>query len=140
MIPVTPKIALSEDEIEEHFIHASGPGGQNVNKTATAVQLRFDVAASSLPAAVRVRLLARRDRRLTSAGVLVVDARRCRTREGNRRDAVRRLVALIQGAIPEVPRRVPTRPPRRVVEQRLDAKRQRGQVKRARRLDPRLDG
>src|SRR4030066_354576 len=98
MIRITSTIAIDENEIHQEFIQASGPGGQNVNKVATAVQLRFDVANSpSLPDEVRERLLALGGRRVTKEGVLIIDARRFRSQEVNRQDAMERLVELIQG-------------------------------------------
>lgn len=134
MIRITPTIAIPDREIEERFIRAAGPGGQNVNKVATAVQLRFDVARSaSLPAAVRDRLQGLAGRRMTSDGVLVIDARRYRTQERNRQDALDRLVTLIQKAAqPPKPRKV-TRPTLASKRRRLEDKRQRGEIKRARR-------
>ena len=96
MLQVSPTLSIDEDELSERFVRASGAGGQNVNKVATAVELRFDVAGSpSLPEAVRARLLARRDRRLTEEGVMVIQAQRFRTQERNRQDARERLAAFI---------------------------------------------
>ena len=111
MIHVTSSISIDERELEERFIRASGPGGQNVNKLSTAVQLRFDVRHSpSLPAGVRARLERLAGRRLTRDGVLIITAQRHRTQERNRQDALDRLIELIRhAAVPPVPRR-PTRP------------------------------
>jgi len=130
---VTPQIVISENELEEHFIQASGPGGQNVNKVATAVQLRFDVARSpSLPEAVRERLIALSGRRLTQDGVLVLTARRHRTQERNRADARERLAELIrQATVAPRPRR-PTRPTLASKRRRLEAKSARSALKRER--------
>jgi ribosome-associated protein len=130
MLIVAPGLAIDDRELRETFVRASGPGGQNVNKVATAVQLRFDVErAGSLPAAVRARLRRIAGNRISAAGILVIDARRFRTREQNRQDARRRLCALIRraAAIP-APRR-PTRPTAAVRQRRLDAKRRRARVK-----------
>ena len=137
MIHITSGIAIDETEIAESFIHASGAGGQNVNKVATAVQLRFDVRGSpSLPDAVRQRLERLAGRRLTRDGVLVITAQRHRTQGRNREDALARLVELIRrAAVPPVPRR-PTRPSAAEKRRRLEGKLRRGATKRLRRVEP----
>lgn len=134
MIRINNSISLGEDEIQEQFVRSSGPGGQNVNKVATAVQLRFDVARSpNLPEAVRTRLKRLAGRRLTGDGVLIIDARRYRTRERNRHDALERLVALVQKAAVAPRPRKATRPTAASKRRRLEGKVQRGALKRARR-------
>lgn len=129
----TPQIALDEAELEESFVRSSGPGGQNVNKLSTAVQLRFDVRRSpSLPNAVAIRLMKLAGRRLTADGVLVLIAQRFRTQERNRADARERLAELVaEAAVPPVPRRA-TRPTLASKKRRLDDKARRGAVKRGR--------
>src|SRR5882672_8372224 len=133
MIRVTDTIAIEESELEESFIRSSGPGGQNVNKLATAVQLRFDVRGSpSLPAGVRARLERLAGRRLTRAGVLVITAQRHRTQERNRQDALDRLIELIREAsVAPKPRR-PTRPTAGSRQRRLDSKKRHAGTKRLR--------
>ena len=129
----TPPLAIPEAELVERFVRASGPGGQNVNKVATAVELRFDIANSpTLPEAVRERLLARRDRRVTDDGVLVISAQRFRTQERNRQDARERLVAFIAAGLDVPKTRIRTRPTRASQQRRLQAKQERGQIKRGR--------
>ncbi|WGM39416.1 alternative ribosome rescue aminoacyl-tRNA hydrolase ArfB [Caulobacter sp. NIBR1757] len=131
MIPVTPAIALDDSEVELSFIRASGPGGQNVNKVATAVQLRFDVRNSSaFNDYVRERLEKLAGSRLTNDGEIVLTANRFRTQERNRADAIERLVALIaKAAEPPPPKRRPTRPTKASKERRLSAKSRRGTIK-----------
>ena len=140
MIEITPQITLDEDEIQESFLRAAGPGGQNVNKVATAVQLRFDVANSpSLPEDVRQRLLQLGGRRMTAQGVLVIQAQRHRTQEQNRQEALQRLVELVRRAAAPPKKRYKTRPTRASQERRLEAKRRRGLVKRLRQSKAELD-
>ncbi|AWN40649.1 aminoacyl-tRNA hydrolase [Methylobacterium durans] len=132
-----PHIAIDEAELEESFVRASGPGGQNVNKLSTAVQLRFDVRRSaSLPDAVAVRLMRMAGRRLTAEGVLVIAAQRFRTQERNRADARERLAAMVaEAAVPPTPRRA-TRPTLASKKRRLESKARRGAVKSLRRSGP----
>ena len=134
MIVVTWNILVPEREITMRALRASGPGGQNVNKVSTAVQLRFDVRNSpSLPERVRTRLLHLAGSRLTVAGVLVIDARRFRTRERNRRDALDRLISLIRKAAERKKRRRATRPSNAAIRSRLDSKNRRSKIKHLRR-------
>ena len=132
-MPSPPAPSIPESELVERFVRAAGPGGQNVNKVATAVELRFDVAGSpSLSEPVRARLLAKRDRRMTGEGVLVINAQRFRTQDRNRQDARERLAAFIATGLVAPKKRVATRPTRGSVERRLGAKRERSTVKRRR--------
>ena len=140
MIRITPSISIGEGELEEHFIRASGPGGQNVNKLASAVQLRFDARRSpSLPDDVRARLERLAGRRLTREGVIVINAQRHRTQERNREDARERLVDLIRrAAVAPVPRRA-TKPTAGARERRLESKKRRAAIKGLRQSKPALD-
>jgi ribosome-associated protein len=129
MIQVTRAIALDERDLHERFVRASGPGGQNVNKVATAVELRFDVSRSSLPDDVKARLVAIAGRRITADGVLLVDSREHRTQLQNREAARARLVDLVRAASRRARRRVPTRPKAGAREERLATKKRRGAMK-----------
>jgi ribosome-associated protein len=137
LIPINCHLFLDDGEIEESFFRASGPGGQNVNKVSSAVQIRFDLSGSrSLPADVRERLARLAGRRLTRDGVIVINAQRYRTQERNRQDALDRLIALTRrAAVPPTPRR-PTKPSRAARERLLQAKARRATVKQQRRTAP----
>ncbi|HZP67038.1 MAG TPA: alternative ribosome rescue aminoacyl-tRNA hydrolase ArfB [Rudaea sp.] len=133
MLRIDARIAIPDDELAESFVRASGPGGQNVNKVASAVELRFDVARSAvLPEALRARLLARRDRRLTADGVLVIQANRFRDQARNREDARERLAEIVRAALVVPKKRVATKPTRASQERRIAEKKMRAQHKRER--------
>jgi ribosome-associated protein len=133
MLVIDDQLASPAEEIVERFVRATGPGGQNVNKVASAVELRFDVAGSrALPDAVRARLLARRDRRLTDDGVLVIQANRFRDQARNREDARTRLAELVRAATRAPKRRIATRPTLASRERRIEAKKTRSALKRTR--------
>jgi len=140
MIQITPAIEINQREIQLEFIRASGPGGQKVNKVATAVQLRFDAANSpSLPDEVRRRLIRLAGKRMTEDGVLVIHARRFRSQDRNRRDAIDRLIALIRKASVQPKSRLKTKPSKASKERRLEAKRRRSRTKHKRQYEPPLD-
>ncbi|MGQ3672250.1 alternative ribosome rescue aminoacyl-tRNA hydrolase ArfB [Xanthobacter sp. TB0136] len=140
MIEITPRIAIDAQELEFAFIRAAGPGGQNVNKVSSAVQMRFNMAASpNLPEGVKMRLARLAGQRLTRDGVIVIQAQRFRSQERNKEDAIERLVELIRAATIVNPPRRPTRPTLGSKERRLAAKSRRGQVKSLRQNKPGMD-
>jgi ribosome-associated protein len=140
MLIVSRTLSLPESELVERFLRADGPGGQHVNRTESAVELRFDVTGSpSLPEEVRTRLLARRDRRLTAEGVLVIQGRRFRDQARNRDDVRERLAELIRSALLPPKKRVATKPTRASRERRLAGKQQRGRIKQTRSRKPEFE-
>lgn len=132
MIEITPSLSIDERELTFEYIRASGPGGQNVNKVATAVQLRYDIHASSLPGDIKERMLRLAGKRVTQEGVLVLEAKQYRTQEQNREDAIQRLVDLVRRATVKPKKRTKTKPTAASREKRLKSKKARGEVKRLR--------
>ena len=132
MIEITPSLQIDERELQIDFIRASGPGGQNVNKVATAVQMRFDVRASSLPQDVQARLVQLAGSRITSEGVLLIEAKRYRTQEQNREDAIQRFIELVRKSLVKPKARKKTKPTPSSKEERLKEKKRRGEIKKLR--------
>ncbi|HEX5941446.1 MAG TPA: alternative ribosome rescue aminoacyl-tRNA hydrolase ArfB [Anaerolineales bacterium] len=132
MIEITPSLHIDERELQIDFVRSSGPGGQNVNKVATAAQLRFDVNASSLPEEAKARLLHLAGNRMTTEGVLLIEAKRFRTQEQNREDAIERFVELVRKSLVKPKARKKTKPTQASKEERLTKKKRRGEIKRIR--------
>jgi ribosome-associated protein len=132
MIEITPSVKIDERELQIDFTRASGPGGQNVNKVATAAQLRFDVGSSSLPAEVKTRLNQLAGKRVTDEGVLLIEAKRFRTQEQNREDAIERFIELVRKALVKPRTRKKTKPTQASKEERLKKKKRRGEIKKMR--------
>lgn len=133
MIEITPTLSIDEKEVQESFVRSSGPGGQNVNKVSTAVQLRFDIRNSpSLPPEVKQRLIYLAGKRLSTSGILILTSQKYRTQEKNRQDALNRLIALIRQAAKKPKNRKKTKPSAAAKQERLDEKRRRSEVKKAR--------
>jgi ribosome-associated protein len=132
MIGITPALQIDERELQIDFIRASGPGGQNVNKVATAAQLRFDVRLSSLPEDARERLIHLAGKRVTSEGVLVIEAKRFRTQEQNREDALQRFVELVRKSLARPKTRKKTKPTKAAKEERIKEKKKTGEIKKMR--------
>ena len=132
MLEITPSLRIDERELQFEYVRSSGPGGQNVNKVSTAVQLRFDIRASSLPEDVKTRLNSIAGKRVTSEGILILEAKRFRTQEGNREDAIQRFVELVRKSATKPRSRKKTKPTAASREKRLKIKKRRGEIKQTR--------
>jgi len=132
MLKISEQVCIADDEIEISAIRAQGAGGQNVNKVSSAIHLRFDIEASSLPEAVKKRLLSAHDRRITADGVVIIKAQNHRKQDKNRAEALSRLSELIGTALKTPKKRIPTRPGRAAKQKRLDSKKQRSSLKKLR--------
>ena len=132
MLEITPFLKIDERELQLEFVRASGPGGQNVNKVATAVQLRFDVRAASLPEEIKSRVVSLAGKRITNEGMLVIEAKKFRTQEQNRDDAIQRFIELVRKAAVKPKLRRKTKPTPVSKEKRLKAKKERGEIKKIR--------
>src|SRR5215510_3851151 len=131
MLEISPNIKINENELHFDYIRASGPGGQNVNKVATAVQLRFDVHASSLPDELKARLIHLAGKRVTSDGILLIEAKQFRTQEQNREDAIQRFIALVRRSLVKPKPRKKTKPTKASKEKRLQSKQRRAEIKKS---------
>jgi ribosome-associated protein len=132
MLEITPSLKIDERELQIDFMRASGPGGQNVNKVATAVQLRFDIHNSSLPEDVKARLIHLAGKRITSEGILLIEAKRFRTQEQNREDAIQRFIELVRKSLVKPKARKKTKPTKASQKKRLKEKKERGEIKKMR--------
>lgn len=132
MLKISDQVTIGDNEFETHAIRAQGAGGQNVNKVSSAIHLRFDIQASSLPEAVKQRLLSMPDKRITADGVVIIKAQNHRTQDKNHSEALSRLSDLITSALKAPRKRIPTRPGRAARQKRLDSKKQRGSLKKLR--------